>query len=400
MAAHASDARPLSGRRVVEVGGSVPIAAAGKLFSDYGAEVTQVEPLGGAALRRLGPFPDDTPSLERGGMHVALDTGKRSIALDLATPSGLAVLDRLADGADLVLIHADASDAAELREGLRTLEHPPSIVVLTEHGLEGPYSGRRENGTSLLASTGRMRQHSIPGREPLRYAPYVPEMQWGATAAAVAVSSLWSTTHGGAPREVEVAAVEAMTGNVDTWFLIWEFQGAEWPRVTGQSKAAYPAGCYECADGYVVFASANPPFFHRLCEAIGHPELITDERFIAPAEKALHFDEFFAILDPWLKERTRDEVFTYLQSHGVMVAPVLDVSDVVADRQAVTRGSFVEHALAEGGTTLLAGPPFRLEGAWEARPAPRLGEHTDEILRELGYSTTERLALFRAAVTG
>jgi len=394
------DARPLSGRRVVEVGGSVPVSAAGKLFSDYGADVIKVEALGGASLRRLPPFPDDIPHLDRGGMHVALDTGKRSIVVDLGTPSGVAILDRLAGSADLVLLHADASEAGELREGLRTLEQPPSVVVLTEHGLDGPYSGRLENGTSLLASTGRMRQHSIPGEEPLRYAPYVPEMQWGATAAAVANACLWSTTHGGAPREVEVSGVEAMTGNVDTWFLIWEFQGAEWPRVPGQSKTAYPAGCYECADGWVVFASANPPFFHRLCEAIGHPELITDERFLTPAEKALHFDEFFAILDPWLKQRTRDEVFTYLQSYGVMVAPVLDVSDVVADRQAVARGSFVEHGLPEGGTTLLAGPPFRLEGAWEARPAPRIGEHTDEILRELGYSTTERLALFRAAVTG
>ena len=392
--------RPLAGRLIVEVGGSIPVAAAAKLFSDYGADVVKVEAPGGAPMRRIGPFPGDVPDLEVGAFHVALDTGKRSLTLDLASPSGLEVFDRLCEHADLVLLHSATALALELREGLRLLEHRPHVVVLTEHGLDGPFAERTENGTSLLAWTGRMRQHSLPDEEPLRYAPYVPEMQWAATAAAVANACLWSSEHGGEPREGEVSGVEAMTGSVDTWFVVWEFQGAEMPRAGGQSKAAYPAGCYRCSDGYVVFASANPPFFNRLCEAIGHPELITDERFLTPAEKALHFDEFFAILDPWLRERTRDEVFTYLQQYGVMVAPVLDVSEVVTDRQAVARGSFVEHALPTGRTTLLAGPPFHLDGGWDHGPAPRIGEHTDEVLRDLGYSTTERLALFRAAVTG
>ena len=392
--------RPLAGRLIVEVGGSVPVAAAAKLFSDYGADVVKVEVPGGAPLRRIGPFPGDVPGLELGAFHVALDTGKRSLTLDVETPSGFEVFQRLCETADLVLMHQAPELARDLRDSLRALEHPPHVVALTEHGLDGPYAGRPENGTSLFAWTGRMRQHSLPDEEPLRYAPYVPEMQWGATAAAVANACLWSSEHGGGPREVEVSAVEAMTGNVDTWFINWEFQGAEWPRSVGQSRAAYPAGCYECSDGYVVFASANPPFFNRLCEAIGRPELATDERFLSPAEKALHFDEFFAILDPWLRARTRDEVFTYLQSYGVMVAPVLDVSEVVTDRQAVARGSFVEHALPSGGSTLLAGPPFRLDDAWRHDLAPRVGEHTDEVLRDLGYSTTERLALFRAGVTG
>lgn len=396
------EVRPLTGRRVVEVGGSVSVAAAGKLFSDHGADVIKVEPLGGASLRRIGPFPADVPSLDTGAFHVALDTGKRSLALDLATASGVEVLDRLCATADLVLLHAETGRALDLREGIRALPSRPSVVVLTEHGLDGPRSDRRENGTSLLAASGRMRQHSIPGEEPLRYGPYVPEMQWGATAAAVAAACLWATSQGGEPRDVEVSGVEALTGNVDTWFIPWEFQGAESPRQAGQSRTIYPAGCWRCADGHVMFASANPPFFPRLCEAIGRPELAQDPRFLTPAEKALHFDEFFEVLDPWLRERTRDDIFTYLQSYGVMVAPVLDVSEVVSDRQAVARGSFVEHALPEGspvGTTLLAGPPFHLEGAWMAEPAPRLGEHTDEVLRSLGYSTTERLALFRAGVT-
>lgn len=393
--------QPLSGLTVVEVGGSIPVAAATKLFSDYGAQVLKVEPLRGGALRRVGPFRGDVPDLELGAFHYTLDTGKRSVVVDLETPSGLEVFSRLAGAADIVFTHESAELTHRLLAEVRALDRRPHTVMLADQGLEGPYAARRENGSTLLAWSGRMRQHSLPGEEPLRYAPYVPEMQWGATAGAIGLACAWSGDHGGEVREVEVSGIEAMAGNVDTWFLHWEFMGAEWPRQAGQSNTSYPTGTYRCADGYVVFASANPPFFHRLFEAIGRPELITDPRFATPTAKVGHFQEFFEILDPWLRERTRDEVFTHLQSHGVMVAPLLDISEVVTDRQSVARGSFVEHGLADGSKTILGGPPYRLQGeAWQAHPAPRLGADTDAILQELGYTTEERLALFRAGITG
>ncbi len=392
--------RPLAGHRVLEVGGSLPVAAAAKLFSDYGADVIKVEPIGGASMRRLPPFPGDIPDLEAGVWHVALDTGKRSVVVDIETASGREVLDRLCAQAGLVLVHTASALALDIREGVRALATPPAFVVLTEHGLDGPRSSHIENDTSLFAWTGRMRQHAIAGEEPLRYAPHVAEMQWAATASAAGVAALWAHASGQPAREVEVSGVEALTGNVDSWFVAWEFLGVESPRVAGQSNAAYPAGCYRCADGYVVFAAAGQPFFTRLCEGIGHPELATDPRFADPAQKPLHFDGFFAVLDPWLRARTKHEIFTTLQQYGVMVSPVLDASEVAGDAQAVARQSFVERTLPGDGTTLIAGPPFRMADGWEAGPPPRVGGHTDEVLRDLGYTSTERLALFRAGVTG
>ena len=392
--------RPLVGHRVLEVGGSLPVAAATKLFADYGAEVVKVEPLGGASMRRLPPFPGDVPSLDTGAYHVALDTGKRSVVVDLEVASGREVLNRLLAQTDLVFVHLASALAVDVRAGIRALAKPPAFVALTEHGLDGPTSEYVENDMSLFAWTGRMRNHAIAGQEPLRYAPHVAEMQWAATSSAAGVAALWARAQGQPAREIEVSGVEALSGNVDTWFTTWQFLGTEAPRAGGQSKLAYPAGCYRCSDGYVVFAAAGQPFFNRLCEGIGHPELATDPRFIDPAQKPLNFDGFFAVLDPWLRARTKQEVFTTLQRHGVMVSPVLDASEVAGDAQAVARGSFVERALVGGGTTLLAGPPFRMEGGWEAGPPPRVGEHTDEVLRSLGYSSTERLALFRAGVTG
>ncbi len=376
------------------------MAAAAKLFADYGAEVIKVEPTGGASMRRLPPFPDDVPHLETGAYHLALDTGKRSVVVDIETASGREVLDRLCAQVDLVFVHLTSALALELRDGVRALAQPPALVVLTEHGIEGPTSEYLEDDMSLFAWTGRMRNHAVAGQEPLRYAPHVAEMQWAATAAAAGSAALWGRAQGQPSREIEVSAVEALTGNVDTWFTTWQFLGAEGPRLGGQSKTLYPAGCYRCADGYVVFAAAGQPFFNRLCEGIGHPELLSDPRFIGPTQKPLNFDAFFAVLDPWLKARTKHEVFTALQQHGVMVSPVLDASEVAGDPQAVARESFVERAVPGGGTTLIAGPPVRIADGWEAGLPPRVGEHTDEVLRTLGYTVTERLALFRAGVTG
>lgn len=391
--------QPLAGIRVIEVGGSLAAAGTTKTFSDYGADVIKVEPRGGAEMRRLPPFLDDVPGLERGGYHLALDTGKRSIVLDIATPSGLDVLARLATSADLVVVHLAQPLALQVLEAVEGSERPPSTVALAAHGIDGPFAGRVENDLSLFAWTTRMRQHAMPGREPLRYAPHLVTLQWGATAAAAGLAAVWGHQHDGRPRRIEVSGVEAQIGNVDNWFLIWQFQGAELPRASGQSHLAYPAGCYRCSDGYVMFASANEPFFSRVCAGIGHPELTTDPRFADPVAKSQHWDDFMTYLGPWLEARTRDEAFTELQRHGVMIAPVLDVSEVLVDRQATARGSFVEVAQREAGTTTIAGPPFRLADAWAAEAAPRVGADTTAVLDAAGYSLDEQIALFRAGVT-
>ncbi len=396
----AAGAQPFAGSRVLEVGGTLAVAAATKTLSDFGADVVKVEPLEGASMRRLPPFPDDTPDINAGAYHLALDTGKRSLALDLSTPSGCDVLARVAEGSALVTSHLDVATGEAVDGALARLDGTPSRVRLAEHGIEGPWRDRVENDLTLFAASTRMWQHTIAGEPPLRYGPYVPTMQWGATAAAVSAAAIWGESRDGQRRDVEVAGVEALLGNVDSWFLIYEFTGFEMPRSPGQSKLNYPAGSYRCADGYVTFASSGEPFFSRLCAAIGQPELPRDPRFAAPEAKAEHFDAFMEHLGPWLATRTREDVFTELQAHGVMVAPILDVAEAIADPQSQARGSFVTQEQPGVGAVTLAGPPFRLDGAFALRPAPSLGQHTVGLLDEAGFSRDEQMALFRASVIG
>ena len=389
-------AQPLEGLRILEVGGGVAAAAAGKTFSDFGATVTKVEPLEGGETRRTPPFPNDRPHLDTGAFHLALDTGKRSIVLDTTTASGREVLGRLFAQSDVAFVERPAAEAKRL--AALAGEGGPTVITITPHGLEGPYADRVENDTSVFAWTTRMQLHAIAPRPPLRYAPYVPSIQVGTTASAAALAAIWSREHAGPRRDIEVTAVEALAGNVDSFFVTWAFSGAEMPRLGGQSQAAYVAGAYACKDGHLVFASAGNPFFSRLCEGIGHAELAVDPRFNDPLQKPQHWSDFMEYLQPWLNERTRNEVFTHLQSYGVMVAPILTVAELLEDAQAVARGAFVDVKQPLVGETTIAGPPFHLDGGWLAKPSPRLGEHTADILEKLGYTAAERVALFKAGV--
>jgi crotonobetainyl-CoA:carnitine CoA-transferase CaiB-like acyl-CoA transferase len=387
--------QPLAGIRVVELGGGVGGAAAAKSFADFGADVVSVEPPAGGELRRQPPFPDDRPHPDRGAFHLAFDMGKRSLALDIATASGREVLRRLFATAELVLGELPASEVPRLR-ALVDPASGPATVWLTPHGLDGPYSDRREADLTILAWSTRMEKRGAPGRPPLRRGPQAAVVQAGHTAAAIGLAVWRARRHAGRRHDVDLAAVEAVLGNVDTAFVNWSFTGVE--RLSGvpAASAAPATGTYPCLDGFVVLASTEP-WLARLCDFLDTA---------APGDSAFDWDETERRLRAYLGEHTKGEAFDELQAHGVMSAPVLDVSEIVEDPQAVARGSFATVEQPGVGAMRVAGAPFRLGGVgsdadagWQARPAPRLGEHTDELLAELGYDAAERQALARAGVT-
>ena len=383
---------PFAGLRIVELGGAVPSTAATKRFSDLGADVVKVEPPAGAPVRRLRPFPEDRPQLDGGAFHVALDTGKRSLLLDVDSASGREVIGRLAATADLLVSDLPAAAARALRDRLPGGESGPSMVAITPHGLEGPFAARRENDASLFGWSTRAFNQRVPGasdRGPLRYAPFLAEVQVGSTAAAVAAAVVWAQRRDGVRRFVDLSAVEALAGNVDSAFFLYAMTGTAetYPRPTDTG-----ARTYACRDGHVLMLQVDrEPARSRVQALVGAPG--------APAGADSPLEER---LRSWLAGRTKQEAFQSLQRAGVIAAPILAASELLSDPQAVARGSYVRIGHPARGETTIAGPPFRIasgaRAAWEARPAPAPGAHTGELLTELGYTPQEQIALARAGV--
>jgi hypothetical protein len=164
--------KPFAGVRIVEIGGSVAAAGATKTLGDYGALVTKVETRAGGEVRRLGPFPGDVPHLDRSAFHLALDTSKRSLILDIESPSGLEVLIALATASDVAVVHLPAEAAHRVLGALDGVgDSGPTTVALSTHGLVGPFAGREENDLTLFAwsngccvTPSRIRSHCVTRR--------------------------------------------------------------------------------------------------------------------------------------------------------------------------------------------------------------------------------------------
>ena len=388
--------------KIAEIGGGVALAAAGKQFSDFGSNVLKIENIDGGEIRRAPPFFEDTPSLNSGGIHIFLNTGKQSVVIDYSNPSGMEIVSKIVNDVDLVIIEEKPDVALQIIEQLKTTNPSTSTLAISPHGLKGPYANRQESDLSIFAQSTRLaRQRPSMDKNslaPVGYAPYTTAMQVGLTAGAIASAILWKNNSNPFAYHAEVSGVEALASNVDTPFVAWALTDGVMNYAPASGRAAYPTGVYECSDGHVQFTGADSPFFERCCIAIGRPEWAEDERFLDLDQKPDHREEFLAHIIPWLKARTKLEVFKIMQEAKVLCTPVFTVEEAINDPQATARKSFTTFHQDGIGEVISPAYPFKeymSDEEWNLTSAPKFGEHTQKVLEQLGYSTIEQQALFR-----
>ncbi len=396
----------LSGVTVLELSTGVAGPFCTKILACLGAEVVKIEPPGaGDPSRRVGPFPNDEPHPEASALFLHLNTGKKSVTLDLDSPSGAALIRKLATSVD-ILVESFSSRAAEhmglvyrrLREANPKLVH----VSVTDFGNDGPYSAYRATDLVLYAMGGEMYGTGKPERPPIRLADYVMQYQAGNTAAAAALMTFYGAAATGNGQHIDISTFETAVSSVDRrlqYLMGYIYTGAITRREDNE-WSIYPIGVYPCKDGFFDVHGGGPVNFPRACAMIGMPELVNDPRFstqmdlIDPERK----DEFDTIFLPWLVDRTREECMEAARKAKLYAAPIYTPEDVMNDPHFAFRESFTNVPHPVAGSMRYPGPPAKLTATpWRTERAPLLGEHNLEVLVDrLGLSRTELVQMRHA----
>jgi len=395
----------LEGLKIVELGQMVAAPYCAKLFADFGAEVIKVEPPGGDAARAWGPFPGDAPDAEKSGLYLFLNTSKRSVTLDVTRERGRALFLKLIAEADALIENNLPAQMRAWGLDYATLAATnPNLVVIsiTPFGQTGPYSawkGYDLNAYHLTAAGSRY--CGRPGEAPLEHGTFSAEFFGGVAAASWGLAAIYGRDNAGGGQQVDVSCAEAIAAafiggqNIGAYAQDGRFDKRSG---VGMSFGA-PATILPCRDGHVWILALETAQWNGLAKAMGDPEWMQLEMFQDMFTRAQNDDAMYPLIEMWTMEHGKMEIMEKCQANGVPVTAVLTVGEAAEQPHLRERGYIVEQRHPAAGTIHMPGAPFQLPACpgGPRTPAPRLGQHTAEILGvRLGLSAPE-LARLRAA---
>jgi crotonobetainyl-CoA:carnitine CoA-transferase CaiB-like acyl-CoA transferase len=357
------------------------------LLADMGADVIKVEKLPGG---------DDTRSYSeplQGGESAAfmmLNRNKRGIAVNLKKPGGLEVVKKLLSTADVVTENYRKATLDKLGLGWDVLhELNPRLVycAISGYGRTGPYADK--GGFDLIAQgvAGLMSVTGEPGGPPVKSGTPIADINAGIFASLGIVSALFARNTTGRGQMVDTSLMEAGVQQM-YWQAAIHFATGANPGPSGSAHIlTAPYQAFPTADGWINLGGANQSNWERIVRAIGMPELAADERFRNNTERMRNLKALVPILGDALKKKTSAHWISVFEAEGVPVGPVNKTSDMVSDPQVKAREMVIEVEHPKAGRVKAIGHPVKFsETKVEAsRPAPLLGQHTREVLKDLGY---------------
>ena len=367
-----------------------------KLLAGMGAEVIKVERPGvGEASRREGPFLGGEPHGEGSAPFLYLNTGKKSVTLDLESERGADALRRLAESSDVLIESAAPGRMAALGLGYDDLAagNPGLVYVsITPFGQTGPY--RDYQGADVVAQAMGALMHTVglPDREPLKIGGSVVSYAVGVAAFSGAMLALYARDFTGEGQYVDVSAMEAITVAQIHASIHHQF---------GRIPARRESALVRTTDGWVspgLEIGVREDIWARVCELMGVPELADDPAFSTREARREHQQDVLAIVGEWAATKTKEEIYHTLQGMRTIAGYVADVEDLLDSGQLRERGFFQDIEHPHVGTATYPGEPIRVSGhAWRHERAPLLGEHNAEILGDrLGLSDSEIASLVDA----
>jgi crotonobetainyl-CoA:carnitine CoA-transferase CaiB-like acyl-CoA transferase len=394
---------PLSGVKVLDLSRILAGPYCTQMLADLGADVVKVEPPDGDDTRRFGP-----PFVEGESTYfMSANRGKRSIVIDLKNPNGLAVVHDLAAWADVAVENFRPGVADKLGVGYEALSaiNPRLIYAsISGYGHRGAEPYTRLPGYDLvIQGIGGIPSLTGPtGGAPYKMGTSVADLVAGSNAFAGVTTALFDRERTGCGRKIDISMLDGQLSLLSYHAGASLNAGAAPARLGNAHPSICPYETLAAADGFVNVACGNDALFCKLCDLLGVPALATEVAFATNADRVQNRTALLERLTPLFASRPVAEWTERLQAAGVPCGPILSVPDALAHPQAAARGTIVEQEHPRAGMVRGVGCPAGFERAtFTDRPPPGLGEHADDILRDLlGYGDERRQALRATGALG
>jgi len=391
---------PLAGLRVLEITQIMSGPTCGLLLADMGADVIKIEKLRGGDDARGYRDP------QVGGVSapfMMMNRNKRGLALDLKSPKGRALLLKMAKSADVLVenFRGGTMDKLDLGYEALKLENPGLIYcAITGYGRTGPYADK--GGFDLIAQgfAGLMSITGEAGRPPAKSGSAVSDMNAGILAALGILAAYIHKLKTGEGQVVDTSLSDAALQQTYWHAAVW-FATQRSPEPTGSAHIlTAPYQAFEASDGWINIGGANQANWERICDVLGHPDWKSDARFATNRDRMAYLDVLVDLMNAVVRTRTRAEWQDAFDAAGVPAGPVHTIGEALSHPQTLARGMVVETDHPQAGTTRAIGCPIHFSASPDrsSTPAPLLGQHTREVLREFDLPEVEIDALVAEGV--
>ena len=381
--------RALGGVRVLDLTQVMAGPFCTMLLCDMGADVIKVEPPTGDSTRRMpGAVGTDSPSFN------AVNRGKRGVVVDLKQAAGRDMVRRLAVSADVLVENYRPGVMTRFGLGYEELasQHPALVYAsISGYGQTGPSAGK--GGFDLVAQgvSGLMSVTGEAGGPPVKVGVPITDLGAGLFAVTGILSALLARARTGRGQLVDTSLVDAGVA-LSVWEATQYFSGRGVPEPLGSAhRMNAPYQAIRCADGYITVGAANDRIFRRLCDALGHAAWAADPDYRDDEHRVRHRVALAARIEAVMASRPRAHWLALFETRDIPCGPINNYEEVMADSHVLARELVVETEHPTLGRIKTLGTPLKLSDTplIPGRPAPLLGQHTDEVLSEVGLTVDE-----------